>query len=79
VGPRSRPGQRGELAVQAGAPDAPELVDSLASLAERCGLREMVVRAHAHRARLGDEASRHAARLLAADIDNPALAALVSA
>jgi DNA-binding SARP family transcriptional activator len=68
-----------ELAVQAGAPDAPELVDSLASLAERCGLREMVVRAHAHRARLGDEASRHAARLLAADIDNPALAALVSA
>jgi hypothetical protein len=28
-------------------------VDALAELAERCGMREFVVRAHVHRARLG--------------------------
>jgi tetratricopeptide (TPR) repeat protein len=65
------------LAVQSGAADAHQIVEALTMLAERCGLREMVVRAHVHRARLGDAASLAAAQLLAADIDNPALASLL--
>jgi hypothetical protein len=36
-----------------------------------------VVRAHVHRGRLGDSRSLASARLLAAEIDNPALDALV--
>jgi tetratricopeptide (TPR) repeat protein len=64
------------LAVRTGADDAAELVDRLAALAERCGLRELVVRAHVHRARLLGCGSSESARLLAADIDNPALEAL---
>ncbi|MFI0356951.1 BTAD domain-containing putative transcriptional regulator [Actinomadura sp. 9N407] len=49
------------------------MVASLAELAARCGMREFVVRAHLHRHRLGDPAALPSARLLAADIDNPAL------
>jgi DNA-binding SARP family transcriptional activator len=65
------------LAVATGAHDAAQIVDRLAELAERCGLRELVVRAHVHRGRLGDARSLASARLLAAEIDNPALDALV--
>jgi tetratricopeptide (TPR) repeat protein len=65
------------LAVEADAHDAGQVVDRLAELAERCGLRELVVRAHVHRARLGDPGSLETARLLAAEIDNPMLDALV--
>ena len=65
------------LAIATDAPDAQELVDRLVALAERCGLRELVVRGHLHRARLGDAAAREAAQLLAADVDNPALHALL--
>jgi predicted metal-dependent HD superfamily phosphohydrolase len=65
------------LAVQTGAADAHQIVERLTTLAERCGLREMVVRAHVHRARLGDAGSREAAQLLAEDIDNPALVSLL--
>jgi hypothetical protein len=36
-----------------------------------------VVRAHLHRSRLGDPSALATARLLAADIDNPALAPLL--
>lgn len=64
-------------AVETGAPDAQDIVDRLAALAERCGLRELVVRAQLHRGRLGDPGALESARLLAAEIDNPALAALV--
>lgn len=67
-----------ELAVETGAPDTAEVVDRLAELAERCGLRELVVRAHVHRGRLGVSGSLEAARLLAAEIDNPTLEALVA-
>jgi hypothetical protein len=67
------------VAVAAGAPDAPALVDRLAALAERCGLRELVVRAHAHRAALGTPGALEAARALATDVDNPALAPLLAA
>lgn len=52
-------------------------VESLAALAARCEMRELVVRAHVHRFRLGDRTALAAARLLAADIDNPALAQLL--
>jgi tetratricopeptide (TPR) repeat protein len=67
------------LAVRTDAPDAAATVDRLAALAERCGLRELIVRAHLHRARLGDPRSAETARVLAAEIDNPALSALVAA
>ena len=67
-----------ELAVETGAEDAASIVDDLAELAERCGLRELVVRAHAHRGRLGVSGSLESARLLAAEIDNPTLEALVA-
>jgi DNA-binding SARP family transcriptional activator len=64
------------LAVETGASDAAQIVAELAELAERCGLRELVVRAHVHRGRLGDPGALESARLLAAEIDNPALEAL---
>ncbi|HEX2016231.1 MAG TPA: BTAD domain-containing putative transcriptional regulator [Solirubrobacteraceae bacterium] len=67
------------LAVDTGDDDAVAIVDRLAKLAERCGMRELVVRAHAHRAQLGDPGSLEAARLLATEIDNPMLDALVAA
>jgi DNA-binding SARP family transcriptional activator len=57
--------------------EAARLADALASLAARGDMRELVVRAHLHRARLGDPAALATARLLAADIDNPALAPLL--
>jgi hypothetical protein len=49
------------------------LVGTLASLAARGDMREFVVRSHLHRSRLGDQTAIVSARLLAADIDNPAL------
>jgi DNA-binding SARP family transcriptional activator len=65
------------LAVETGAADATEIVDRLAELAARCGLRELVVRAHVHRSRLGGSGALESARVLAAEIDNPVLEALV--
>ena len=56
---------------------ARRLVDALASLAARTDMRELVVRAQLHRARLGDPAALASARLLAAGIDNPALTPLL--
>jgi hypothetical protein len=55
------------------------LVTALGSLAARCDMRELVARAHLHRGRLGDTSAVASARLLAADIDNPALADLMRA
>jgi DNA-binding SARP family transcriptional activator len=54
------------------------LVATLASLAARCDMRELVVRAHLHRSRLGDPAALATARLIGEEIDNPALAKLLS-
>ena len=62
---------RGEL------DEARRLVATLASLAARGDLRELVVRAQLHRSRLGDPAALASARLLAAGIDNPALTPLL--
>jgi hypothetical protein len=64
--------------VQTGAPDAALIVDRLAELSQRCGLRELVVRALVHRDRLGVSGALDSARLLATEIDSPALARLVA-
>ena len=56
---------------------AEPLISTLATLAARSDMRELVVRAHLHRARLGDRDALSSARLLAKDIDNPALAELI--
>ncbi|GIJ48385.1 hypothetical protein Val02_52710 [Virgisporangium aliadipatigenens] len=58
---------------------AARLTADLGALAARADMRELVVRAQLHRYRLGDSAALEAARLLAADIDNPALQALLTA
>jgi len=56
-------------------PAAPTWVEELAELAGRTGMRELVARAYAHRARLGAASALTTAWLLAARIDNPALSA----
>jgi len=65
------------LAVEQGLPQASAWIDELHNLAARSGMRELTARSHLHRAALGDSASRAAAQLLACEIDNPALSALV--
>lgn len=60
-------------AIEAGAADAGLVVEALARLAGRTGMRELVVRAHLHRARIGDPRALDAARLLVSGIDNPQL------
>jgi DNA-binding SARP family transcriptional activator len=62
-----------EVAVARGMPRAIAWVDELQQLAARCGMRELTVRAHLHRARLGDAASGEAALVLASAIDSPLL------
>jgi hypothetical protein len=58
--------------------EATRLLDALASLAARGDMRELVVRAHLHRSRLGDPSALATARVLATDIDNPALDPLLN-
>lgn len=63
------------LAIDADRPDAARApIAALTGLAARCDLRELLVRAHLHRHRLGDDDALPLARLLAADLDNPLLA-----
>jgi DNA-binding SARP family transcriptional activator len=57
--------------------DAQAVVDELADLAGRAGMRELVVRAQIHRGRLGDESALESGHLLAAEIDNPTLQRLL--
>jgi DNA-binding SARP family transcriptional activator len=61
--------------IAATAREAPERVAQLDRLAARSDMRELVVRAALHRARLGDPGGVPAARLLGKAIDNPALQA----
>ena len=61
------------LAVEHRSPDAARWINDLEALAARTGMREMVARAYRHRARTGDRAASDAARVLAAEVDNPAL------
>jgi hypothetical protein len=62
-----------------GAPDARDCVAGLERLAARGDMRELVVRAALHRARLGDPGGLDAARALGEAIDNPVLHAELSA
>lgn len=66
------------VAVAHGVDGAPAWVAQLESRAARRGLREFVVRALVHRARLGEPGALDAARSLAAQIGNPALHALLA-
>ncbi len=62
------------LAIDTGDDDrARGLIETLATMAARCEMREMLVRSHLHRARLGDADAVDAGRLLGHDIDNPVL------
>ena len=67
------------VAIADGAPDAERCVATLERLAARGDLRELVVRAALHRARLGDPGALASARLLGKAIDNPVLHAELTA
>ena len=56
---------------------APQLIRALGALAARTEMRELVVRGLLHAARMGDGGALDSARMLAADIDNPALTAFL--
>jgi DNA-binding SARP family transcriptional activator len=66
------------VAIADGAPDAHECVAQLERLAARGDMRELVVRAAVHRARLGDPSGLESARLQSEAIDNPALRAALA-
>jgi DNA-binding SARP family transcriptional activator len=67
------------VAIADTAPDAGACVAELESLAARGDMRELVVRAALHRARLGDPSGLESARLLGEAIDNPLLHAELAA
>ncbi|WP_445151298.1 hypothetical protein [Baekduia sp. Peel2402] len=58
--------------------DGRALIRALGALAARTGMRELSVRCLAHAGRSGDGAALESARLMAWEIDNPALADLVA-
>jgi DNA-binding SARP family transcriptional activator len=68
-----------ELGRRHGHPETGSWVETLRNLASRTGMRELTVRSMLHGAALGNQSDAAAARLAAADIDNPRLAALVAA
>jgi tetratricopeptide (TPR) repeat protein len=67
-----------EVAIATGAPLAGDYAAKLGTMASRGALRELLVRAHSHRAVLGDAAAAEAIPWLAKDIDNPALNAYLA-
>ena len=67
------------LAIDVDEADPDEILRELSALADRTGMRELAVRARLHRARLGVRGALDAARVLGSEIDNPALAELLSA
>jgi hypothetical protein len=67
------------LAVEHRLPAAATWIDALAALAARTGMRQFAATANVYRGRLGDDAALTAARLLAAEIENPALATMLAA
>jgi DNA-binding SARP family transcriptional activator len=66
-----------DLAIHAKDADAGDIVRVLGELAGRAGMRELVVRAHVHSARLGAPGALEAGRMLAAGIENAALEELL--
>jgi DNA-binding SARP family transcriptional activator len=61
------------LAIDHRRPEAARWVADLEALATRTGMRELVARAYLHRGRLGDRPAAEASRVLAAEVDNPAV------
>ncbi|HEY9817965.1 MAG TPA: BTAD domain-containing putative transcriptional regulator, partial [Candidatus Obscuribacterales bacterium] len=61
------------VAIAQGQAAAPRWIADLESLAARCGMSELVVRALLHKARLGEPGAFETARDLATAIDNPLL------
>jgi len=61
------------LAVEHRLVEAAQWIDDLEALATRTGMRELIARAYAYRGQLGDRVAAEAARILAAEVDNPAL------
>ena len=68
-----------ETAVEHGDASAKRWVGELEAIAAGRGLRDLLVRATVHRARLGEPGALEAARSLAAQVDNPALDELIAA
>lgn len=66
------------VAVEHGNGSAKRWVAELEAIAARRGLRDLLVRATVHRARLGEPGALEAARSLAAQVDNPALDELLA-
>ncbi|WP_394771326.1 hypothetical protein [Lacisediminihabitans sp.] len=67
------------LGLRHGHPDTESWVRSLESLASRTGMKEFSVRSLLHAEALGNSTAGRAARLLGAEIDNPALTELLRA
>jgi DNA-binding SARP family transcriptional activator len=65
-------------AVEYGDPSAEGWIGKLEAIAARRGLRDLLVRATVHRARLGEPGALENARTLAAQVDNPALDELIA-
>lgn len=61
------------VAVAQRLPEASRWAAKLLDIAARGGMRELVVRAHGHRARLGDAGAGATAQLLAGELHNPEL------
>ena len=68
-----------ELGRKHGHPETPGWVEAMRDTASRTGMKELTVRAMLHSAALGSEGDARAAALLADDIENAQLQALVSA
>lgn len=62
-----------DVAVDRGTENAARWVDDLRDLAASNGMRELLVRAHLHAARLGTPGAAEAAALLTEELDNPIL------
>jgi tetratricopeptide (TPR) repeat protein len=65
-------------AVEHGDPSAERWIGELEAVCARRGLRDLLVRALVHRARLGEPGALESARTLVAQVDNPALVALLA-
>lgn len=65
------------VAVKEGHPSATKWINDLESIAGRTGMRELLARSYLHRSRAGEASALEVARVVAADIDNLALSALL--
>jgi DNA-binding SARP family transcriptional activator len=63
------------LATEYGRQEATPWIADLEALATRGGMRELIARAYMHRGNTGDAGATDAARVLAAEVDNPAILA----